>query len=109
METTAMPTDRGPHGQELKVLFVMGWGRSGSTVLDNVLNELDGFTSLGELHYLWLRGLVKDHKCGCRQLVPKCELWSQVLAQPFGDGRLSDVDPAEVVSWQEQTVRMRHF
>ncbi|MFN2490276.1 MAG: sulfotransferase [Actinomycetota bacterium] len=94
---------------DVKVLFIMGWGRSGSTVLDNLLGELDGFTSLGELHYLWQRGLVKDHKCGCRQLVTGCELWSQVLSAPFGDGRLGDVDPVQVVAWQQDAVRMRDF
>ncbi len=93
----------------IKVLFIMGWGRSGSTLLDNVLGELDGFTSLGELHYLWRRGFIRQHSCGCRKLVAECELWSRVLDTPFGEGKLGDLDPAEVDRWQHDSIRMRHF
>lgn len=39
----------------VKVLYVIGWGRSGSTILDNVLGQLDGCFSTGELHYFWER------------------------------------------------------
>jgi len=34
-----------------KVLYIAGWGRSGSTILDNVLGQLDGCFSTGELNY----------------------------------------------------------
>ena len=40
-----------------RVLYILGWGRSGSTVLGNILGEVDGFFCAGELHYLWERRL----------------------------------------------------
>ncbi|MBA3432215.1 MAG: hypothetical protein H0U16_12145, partial [Actinobacteria bacterium] len=49
----------------LKVLFIMGWTRSGSTILDNLLGEVEGFFSTGELHYLWRRGLLEGRLCSC--------------------------------------------
>src|SRR5947208_16533925 len=64
----------------VKVLFIMGWTRSGSTILDNVLGELDGFFSTGELHYLWERGLLQNRLCGCGRAVPAGRVWSVVLA-----------------------------
>ena len=93
----------------VKILFIMGWGRSGSTLLDNVLGEIEGFTSLGELHYLWRRGFIKQHTCGCRRPVGECELWSKVLDTPFRDRKLGELDPAEVDRWQHDSVRMRYF
>jgi len=33
-----------------KVLFITGRGRSGSTILDNLLGQLDGFFSLGQVN-----------------------------------------------------------
>src|SRR5205823_1051409 len=52
-------------GTQPKVLYIAGPGRSGSTVLDQVLGELPGFVSTGELQALWQRGLVERRPCGC--------------------------------------------
>ena len=38
---------------KVKVLYVMGHGGSGSTILGNVLGELNGFFHAGELDTLW--------------------------------------------------------
>ena len=32
-----------------KVLFIGGYGRSGSTLLDRLLGQIDGFVSVGEV------------------------------------------------------------
>lgn len=47
---------------EVKVLYIAGWGRSGSTILDNVLGQVEGFFSGGELSYLWERGLSENRR-----------------------------------------------
>ena len=36
-------------GERVKVLYIAGSGRSGSTILDRILGQLDGFFSVGEL------------------------------------------------------------
>ena len=41
----------------VKVLLLAGSGRSGSTVLANLLGSVEGAFSGGELRYLWERGL----------------------------------------------------
>ena len=91
----------------VKVLYIMGWGRSGSTIMDNLLGAIDGFFSVGELTYLWQRGLVEGRRCGCGALVRDCELWSEVL-QRAGAAAPSEDDPETVVAWQRDTVRVRH-
>jgi hypothetical protein len=93
-------------GASVKVLYIIGWGRSGSTIMDNLLGEIDGFLSVGELTYLWQRGLLEGRRCGCGAPVRECELWSQVLRRGFGEP--SEAQPARVVGWQRDTVRVRH-
>jgi hypothetical protein len=69
---------------EIKVLFVMGHGGSGSTLLGNLLGELDGFFHPGELRTLWRVGLQGLRHCGCQRLVSECPFWSSVLRRGFG-------------------------
>ncbi len=64
-----------------KVLFVTGMGRSGSTILDNILGQLEGFFSSGELMYLWDRGMLQNLLCGCSERFHDCELWPRVVAR----------------------------
>jgi hypothetical protein len=97
-------------GQEtraLKVVFIMGRGRSGSTLLDNLLGELDGFFSAGEVHNLWNRGLVQGRRCGCGRSVPECELWSAVTARSDRAGS-EGATPEQVVAWQQEVVDPRN-
>ncbi len=68
----------------VKVLYVAGAGRSGSTLVDSILGQLDGFFSAGELRYLWERGLLERRHCGCGTPVIDCPLWRAVLADGFG-------------------------
>ena len=69
----------------MKVLYIAGTGRSGSTILDQILGQLDGFFSVGELSHIWERGLVAGRKCGCGVPVPECPAWSPILARAFGE------------------------
>lgn len=90
----------------LKVLYVAGWGRSGSTLLDNLLGQVDGFFSTGELRYIWERGELMGWKCGCGRPVTECEIWSVVLGKLRADGATPDA--ATIVQWQNRVSRLRH-
>jgi Sulfotransferase family len=89
----------------LTVLHVTGWCRSGSTLLGNVLNEVEGIVHVGELHYLWRNGVLgsgSNTTCGCRRELVECPLWSRVLeGTPAGRA-------AEIVRWQDAGYRTRH-
>lgn len=69
------------------VLFVGGAGRSGSTVLANALGSAPSAVSVGELRYLFERGMIEDRLCGCGKSFSSCPFWAQVLQQAFGDDR----------------------
>jgi hypothetical protein len=72
------------HPNRLKVLFIGGWGRSGSTLLDNMLGQLDHFVSVGELRYVWDRGLQENRRCGCGSAFRDCTFWQDIFRDAFG-------------------------
>ena len=94
----------------VKVLYIAGWARSGSTFLDTLLGEIDGFFSAGELRSIWERGLGRGWQCGCKKPVGECEVWSSVLERAYGELNPSPLDdPARIWALQQSHVRLRHL
>lgn len=79
-----------------KVLYFVGKGRSGTTLLDNVLGQLDGFVSTGEITKLWTWGFGHGWRCGCGRIVPECPFWTAVIDAGFD----RPVDPEELAALQ---------
>ena len=77
--------------EKVKVLFIAGNGRSGSTILHNILGQIDGFCALGELREIWLRGAIKNYLCGCGNPFHDCAFWRQVLTTAYGGPDAIDV------------------
>lgn len=67
MKTVARP---------LRLIFVVGWERSGSTILGNVLAENSGVTTIGELSHLWRDP--STSVCGCGESLESCPFWNAV-------------------------------
>jgi hypothetical protein len=88
-----------------KILYIAGWGRSGTTLLDNVLGQVDGMVSTGELHNLWQRGLVDGRDCGCGLRVRDCAFWNQVF--DLGFGGVEQVDAPAAIRAQD-SIHTRH-
>lgn len=88
----------------VKVLFVLGKGRSGSTLLDNVLGGTEGLASVGEVVYLWDWGLARGYRCACGEPVPSCPFWRGVLEDAgieasSAEGRRLHALQRRVVRW----------
>lgn len=66
------------------VLFIGGLGRSGSTLIDRILGQTPGVCSVGELVFLWERGLLADERCGCGAAFSACPFWTEVGVRSFG-------------------------
>lgn len=60
------------------VLYVTGWGRSGSTVLNRVLAG-SGVAGLGEVRWLWSRGVLAGQDCSCGQGWSACPVWGPTV------------------------------
>jgi hypothetical protein len=76
------------------VVYVAGWGRSGSTLLGNLLGEIPGYISIGELRYLFHPGIT----CGCGNLAADCSFWSEVTSR--AESRIGQIDRAVFVDEQ---------
>lgn len=62
------------------VLYVAGYGRSGSTLLERILSSHPGIEGLGEIEYLTRTADPHGATCGCGEPLPSCPLWGPVLA-----------------------------
>ncbi|WFE65470.1 sulfotransferase [Micromonospora sp. WMMD714] len=62
----------------VRVLYLAGSGRSGSTLVTTVLGQYAGVFAAGELRYLWQRGEVENRPCGCGLPLRDCPLWGEV-------------------------------
>ncbi|WP_426416875.1 hypothetical protein [Aestuariirhabdus sp. LZHN29] len=64
----------------LKVIHIVGAGRSGSTVFDTVLGNADDIESVGELCNAPQALLSTQEYCACGSLAHCCEFWCEVMA-----------------------------
>jgi len=96
------------------VLSLVGPDRSGTTVLGNILGEVEGITNAGEMRWLWRRGLRERRPCGCGRPPVECPRWSDVLdrARPelTRSTRREDFDAAvsEVMTAQGEVLALRN-
>lgn len=95
-------------GREIStVVYIAGIGRSGSTLLGDMLAQLPGFVCLGELEHVWTRGLLENRYCGCGEAFDNCTLWDEIFSIAFG-GRNS-VDAAKVAHMIKSQLRSRRL
>jgi hypothetical protein len=94
---------------KIKVLSIVGPGRSGTTVLAGILGSVEGVVDVGELRWLWQRGLLERRTCGCGLPVDECPVWSAVVAKVMA-GRTGTAAEfaAEVAAAQFLLTSRRH-
>lgn len=88
------------------VLYVAGSGRSGSTILANILGQVEGFFATGELWNIWRRGLSERRKCGCGAPVAECPAWNAILRRAF-DRPPQDIDAGHFDALVRKRLRLR--
>lgn len=87
----------------VRVLYFTGTGRSGTTVINNILGQLGGAFACGELRYLWRRGVVENHLCGCGQSFATCPVWTAVMATPARPGAADRTESTHSTESSEST------
>lgn len=73
----------------VRVLYIVGCGRSGSTLLARMLGQVAGFTSIGELRHIAFTGALSgsdQELCGCGSSYASCPFWREVGHAVYGDG-----------------------
>ncbi len=64
---------------DVDAVFIVGYPRSGTTLLGQVLGELDDVVLAGEVRNLWRRVLRRDSRCGCGARMSACPFWTDVF------------------------------
>lgn len=103
--TRTVDLDRGAEDR-VRVLFIAGAGRSGSTLLANTLGQVDGLWAVGELRQIWQRGLIENWLCGCGHPFNECTTWQRIIEDVFERG---GIDPRAVVHAERRLTRVRHI
>jgi hypothetical protein len=105
MDHGASAESMGPHPTIPRVLYIGGLGRSGTTLLERLLGQIDGVQTLGETVHLWTRGVLRNETCGCGQPFHDCPFWVEVGRTAF-DG-WSSVDVPHVLAMRSRVDRLR--
>lgn len=81
----------------MRVIYIAGAGRSGSTLLDRTLGSLEGFNSIGEARHL-LYGS-PDWLCGCWKPLGSCPFWGNVIRKIEGFFQTRSASEVEAIRW----------
>lgn len=83
---------------KVRVLYIAGPTRSGSTIISNILGQINGFFHAGEVIEAWDRG--REWKCSCGQSPIECEVWSKIFKTL--NAAISRADQAEIVRMRDK-------
>lgn len=92
--------------KEKKVVFVAGYGRSGSTLLCAVLGGSDDTVPLGEFNRIFMH-YVQKKKCACEKPLPECQFWGSVIEE--FKRRIPDISLEEAASVTEKIESYRNL
>lgn len=77
------------------LIYILGVGRSGSTLLERMLGSAPGARAMGEVHALWRLPLA-SLTCSCGAPGPECPVWTETRARAGLDeaalGRLARLE-----------------
>jgi sulfotransferase family protein len=95
------------HGRRpIRIVYIAGMGRSGSTLLELLLGRLEGWVAGGELRRYWHAESTPGWLCGCGRPLADCEFWRRVRAELRQGGILPD-EYARYLDLQHSHLRLR--
>ena len=114
--TTSLGAQRGRRGAvqgreeeivRVTTVYLGGFGRSGSTLVERMLGAATGWVNIGELVDLARSVAPADERCGCGQVFSSCPFWTAVGETAFG-GWTPEV-LARLSAGQRAAARQRHL
>jgi len=94
---------------KVRVIFLGGLGRSGTTLIERVLDELPGVRSAGELIHVWQWGILDDERCGCGEPFSECDFWRAVGQRAFGPPGWTRPLAQQMLELRSRVDRTRHL
>lgn len=82
--------------EKIKIAYIGGCARSGSTLLLRLLGQADGLVAVGELDEIWSKCFLQNQLCGCGKPFRSCEFWEAVVQEAFGG--FQQVNPEAVLA-----------
>ncbi|MEM9888971.1 MAG: sulfotransferase [Bacteroidota bacterium] len=76
--------------EKKKILLITGSGRSGSTLLSKLLNEIEGSFNVNELVFTHLNGVERDYPCNTGDKFSESPIWQKIMAQ-YGEKNKLDL------------------
>lgn len=92
-------------GNKTKLIYIGGHGRSGSTLLERMLAQVDDFVAVGELRHIWDKTFAENQLCGCNRPFNACPFWNAVLDEAFGGYDQVPIDHIRSLKWSVDRVR----
>lgn len=92
---------------DVTVVYLGGFGRSGSTLVERMLGAAPGWVNVGELVDLARSAARSDELCGCGTPFSRCPVWNEVGAAAFGGWSDDVLDRLERL--QRAAARQRHL
>lgn len=90
----------------MRILYIGGAGRSGSTLIELILGNMPGFFSVGEVRYFWEYVLENKYSCGCGESISSCTYWSTVMGELANQ---DDIDIEKVAAIAQDIDRTRNL
>lgn len=91
----------------VRVLYIMGYGRSGSTLLDILMGSQPNGFAAGELSNLIDAMDIRREYCACGQLSSECDFWRRVRAE--WTERRGGMDSASYEGLRNRFERLRYM
>jgi hypothetical protein len=92
---------------KIKVVYILGEGRSGTTLLDRLLGQIEGFVSTGEVSLIWKWGFAENLLCGCGQPFRDCPFWAGVVERCIGS--VDQIQVNRMLDLKASLLRTRHL
>jgi hypothetical protein len=82
--------------ERIKVLYIAGFERSGSTIVNRIFGQIDDFVAWGELRDVWEHAILENRLCSCGVPFHNCETWQAILKQGFGS--IDQIDAPRLIA-----------
>ena len=86
---------------KVKVIYIAGEGRSGSTLLERILGQHNKIFAAGELIHIWERSFMENQLCSCGKSFYECEVWKDIISN-FRK-KVHNINPMEVINALKNT------
>lgn len=89
----------------LKVLYIAGEGRSGSTIIGNILGQVEGLFFVGEAISVWRHFLMDNRMCACGVPSSECLTWKKIFNSAF---EINEVNLQRMIELEKNSTRNRY-